>query len=69
MSAWTIEEGLENARHTFQNPAVVGPSLDEITSQVLDEGVDKFNQALDQVLAAIEPKHLPTEVFTDNQKY
>ncbi len=65
----TIEEDLESARHTLQNLAIVGLSLDEITSQVLDEGVDKFNQALDQLLAAIESKRLPTEVFPDNQKY
>ena len=50
----TIEEDLEGARHTLQNLAAMGLSLDEITSQVLDEGVDKFNQALDQLLAAIE---------------
>lgn len=63
----TVEEDLEGARRTLQDLAAAGLSLNEITAQALDEGVDKFNRALDQLLASIELKRQPTSALADQQ--
>jgi transaldolase len=61
----TIEKDLEGARQTLQNLAEIGLDLDTITQQALDEGVEKFDVALDKLLQSIEAKraaHLVAEV-------
>ena len=52
----TIDKDLVGAQRTLQNLAKVGLSLDAITQQVLDEGVEKFEVALDKLLQSIEAK-------------
>ncbi|MEW5717467.1 MAG: transaldolase [Chloroflexota bacterium] len=52
----TIEDDLAGARAMLQDLENVGVSLDAVTQQVLDEGVVKFEQAFDQLLASIEEK-------------
>jgi transaldolase/glucose-6-phosphate isomerase len=52
----TIEENLDGAKKILADLAEVGISLDAVTAQVLDEGVVKFDQALDQLLQSIEAK-------------
>jgi transaldolase len=52
----TIDKDLAGARQTLQNLDTVGLNLDAITQQVLDEGVEKFDVALDNLLRSIEAK-------------
>ncbi len=52
----TIEDDLDDARQQLQDLESVGVSMDAITHQVLDEGVVKFDQAFDALLASIEAK-------------
>lgn len=52
----TIDRDLEGARQTLRDLAEVGLDLDAITEQVLDEGVEKFDVALDTLLKSIETK-------------
>ncbi len=47
---------MDGAKKTLADLAEVGISLDAVTAQVLDEGVVKFDQALDQLLQSIETK-------------
>lgn len=54
----TIEQNVASARQIFQNLAELGLDFDAITQQVLDEGVEKFDQALDQLLQSIETKRV-----------
>ncbi|TAH51591.1 MAG: transaldolase [Chloroflexota bacterium] len=54
----TIEQNVAGARQIFQNLAELGLDFDAITQQVLDEGVEKFDQALDQLLQSIETKRV-----------
>ena len=52
----TIEEDMERAQQELRALEQVGIRLDAVTDQVLDEGVVKFDQALDQLLESIETK-------------
>jgi transaldolase len=52
----TIEEDLAGARQVLQDLEGVGVSMNAVTRQVLDEGIVKFEQAFDQLLASIEEK-------------
>jgi len=52
----TLEDDLAGARKLLQDLEGVGVSLNAVTAQVLDEGVVKFAQAFDQLLASIEGK-------------
>ncbi len=52
----TLEQDLEGARRTLETLEAVGLDLDEITAQVLAEGVEKFDQSLDQLLRSIASK-------------
>ena len=54
--AVSIEQDLEGMRRTFQEMEEVGISLDAITAQVLEEGVVKFDDALNKLLQVIEAK-------------
>ncbi len=52
----TITEDLDGARRVLQTLEEVGISLDEITSQVLKEGVIKFDESLEKLLQVIDNK-------------
>jgi len=52
----TIEDDVDGARRILQDLESVGVSMKAVTQQVLDEGVAKFAQAFDQLLASIEKK-------------
>ncbi len=52
----TIEEDLGGAERVLRELEEVGLSLDAITAQVLDEGVVKFDDALNALLKSIEAK-------------
>jgi transaldolase len=52
----TIEDDLAGARTMLLDLESVGVSMDTVTQQVLDEGIVKFVQAFDQLLASIEGK-------------
>lgn len=52
----TIDRDLAGARQTLHDLAEVGLDLDAITQQVLDEGVEKFDVALDTLLQSIQSK-------------
>ena len=50
----TLEENLADAQQTIRDLASVGIALSAVTSQVLDEGIVRFQQSFDQLLASIE---------------
>lgn len=50
----TLEQDLEGARRVLQDLESVGISMDAVTQQVLDDGVVKFDQAQDALLANME---------------
>ncbi len=52
----TLEENLADAQQTLRDLASVGIALSAVTSQVLDEGIVRFQQSFDQLLASIERK-------------
>jgi transaldolase/glucose-6-phosphate isomerase len=52
----TIEDDLAGARHALGAIENAGVSMYAVTHQVLEEGVIKFDQAFDQLLASIEAK-------------
>jgi transaldolase len=52
----SIEDDADGARQVFQDLESVGISMKTVTQQVLDEGVAKFSQAFDQLLASIEKR-------------
>ena len=52
----TIEEDLDGTRQVLSDLEAAGVSMTAVTAQVLDEGVVKFDQALDQLLQSIEAK-------------
>lgn len=50
----TLEEDLDKATATLEQIKTAGIDLDKITQQLEDEGIEKFNQPYDKLLAAIE---------------
>ena len=58
----TLTEGVEEARAVLEAVAGEGVSLDEVTAALLDEGVEKFEQAFGKLLASIERSLSPTEL-------
>ncbi len=50
----TLEENLDDALQTLRDLASVGIALSAVTRQVLDEGIVRFQQSFDQLLASIE---------------
>ncbi|MXW55463.1 MAG: transaldolase [Gemmatimonadales bacterium] len=51
--AGTLTEGVDEARRTMVELAAVGIELDEVTDQLLAEGVEKFAVPFDQLLASL----------------
>jgi transaldolase / glucose-6-phosphate isomerase len=59
----TLTEGVEQAQGVLEALAGEGVSLDEVTAALLDEGVEKFEQAFGKLLASIEQSLCgPTEL-------
>ena len=54
--ALTLEQDLSGARQILNTLEEVGLFLDDITQQVLTEGVNKFDESLDQLLKSIASK-------------
>jgi transaldolase len=51
-----LDQGMAEARRTLKDLGKLGIKLDAVTQQLEDEGVDKFNKALDQLMAVINEK-------------
>lgn len=54
--ARTVDRDLEPARETFRQLEAAGIHMDDVTRQVLDEGIVKFDESLVQLLNCIESK-------------
>jgi transaldolase len=52
----TIEEGTQEAYRVLEALPQVGIDLDALTQRLEDEGVAKFNQAFEQLMAALKEK-------------
>jgi transaldolase len=51
-----LEEGTQEAYRVLEALPQVGIDLDALTQQLEDEGVTKYNQAFDQLMAALKEK-------------
>jgi len=51
-----LDQGMADARRVLKDLGKVGINLDAATQQLEDEGVDKFNKALNQLMAVINEK-------------
>lgn len=51
-----LEQNFESASHTLQRLPVIGISIDKVTQQLEDEGVEKFNRAFDKLMNALTQK-------------
>ncbi|MYC87805.1 MAG: transaldolase [Gemmatimonadales bacterium] len=54
--AGTLTDGVDEARHTMAELAAVGIELDEVTDQLLAEGVEKFAVPFDRLLASLQER-------------
>jgi transaldolase/transaldolase/glucose-6-phosphate isomerase len=54
IAANTLEQGLDKATAVLNKLKSVGIDIDQITQQLEDEGVDKFNKPFEKLLQAIE---------------
>jgi len=54
-----LEHDLDKADQTLQQLKLIGINLQNIASQLEDEGIEKFNKPYDQLLKAIEDKKGP----------
>ncbi len=54
--ALQLDQGMADARHVLKDLAKVGIDIDAATQQLEDEGVEKFNKAIDQLMATIDEK-------------
>jgi transaldolase/glucose-6-phosphate isomerase len=51
-----IEEGLEEAHQVFRELTEVGIDIDQVTQQLEDEGVEKFNKPYDSLMETLKTK-------------
>ncbi|MGH7953483.1 MAG: transaldolase family protein, partial [Limisphaerales bacterium] len=51
-----LEQNFESASHTLQCLPGIGISIDKVTQQLEDEGVEKFNCAFDKLMNALTQK-------------
>lgn len=58
----TIESDVKEAYKVFQELERIGIHMDDITDQLVEEGIEKFNDPFDKLMNAIEEK---MEVFSD----
>ena len=56
IEADTVLRDVDEARRFFETLEATGISFDEVTTQLLDEGIDKFDKPYDDLLAALEAK-------------
>jgi transaldolase len=54
--ALTLESGLEEARAQLEELATLGINLDEVTQELLDEGVENFAKPYDELIKTITEK-------------
>ena len=54
IAANTLEEGLAEATATLEKIKAAGIDIDQITQQLEDEGIDKFNKPFEKLLKSIE---------------
>lgn len=54
IAANTLEQGLDKATETLDRLKAAGIDIDQITQQLEDEGIDKFNKPFEKLLKAIE---------------
>jgi transaldolase len=59
-----VEADADAAETTLQSLGEVGVDLDDVTSRLLDEGVDKFIEPFDALLDAIEEKRTAAQPQT-----
>ena len=52
----TIERDLDAARDGMKRLAAIGIDFDRVTSDLVDEGIDKFVKPFDALLAALDEK-------------
>jgi pyruvate kinase len=58
-----LEQDVEEARRVLERLPELGISIDKVTRQLEDEGVEKFNQPFEKLMAALaqrSPRHLTT---------
>jgi len=55
-----IEEGVQDAYDVLEGLGQTGIDIDQVTQQLEDEGVTKFNKALDQLTASLNEKREAT---------
>jgi len=48
-----LEQGLEEARHVLELLPKLGVNIDELTRRLEDEGIEKFNEPFDKLLATL----------------
>ncbi len=53
-AANTLEQGLDEATQTLEKLKEIGIDINQVTQQLEDEGVDKFNKPFEKLLKAIE---------------
>lgn len=51
-----LEQNIEHAKWVFQTLPGIGINIDTVTEQLEKEGVDKFNQAFDQLMKVLDEK-------------
>jgi transaldolase len=54
--AFTMKEGVDEARETFSKAEALGIDLGRAMQELQDEGVDKFAESFDALMAAIEER-------------
>ena len=61
----SLEEDIEGARSTMETLAKVGISMEDVTEELLDDGLRQFSQAFDKLLNAVDKRcvsGMPTEI-------
>ena len=51
-----LEENMEKSREVLQLLPELGVDIDQVTRQLEDEGIEKFNKPFDDLMASIEEK-------------
>lgn len=57
----TVDQHLDQAHKRMEELAAVGIDIDQVTSQLEDEGIDKFIKSYDELLAGVEQKRSKME--------
>jgi transaldolase len=60
----TVDQHLDEAHQQMQELAAVGIDIDQVTSQLEDEGIEKFIKSYDELLAGVEQKRSAMEQQT-----